>query len=65
MDERLTAFEATARLQRKRRRIEALKRGEDPDEPTDSERRSTSPRRYKNDVWSKLQLFALRYKGQS
>ncbi len=63
MDERLAAFEVTARLQRKRRRIEALERGEDPDEPTDSERRSIFPRRYKNDTWNKLQLFALKYKG--
>ncbi len=55
LDERLTAFEATARLQRKRHRIK----------PIDSERRSTSLRRYKSDVWSKLQLPTLRYKGQS
>ncbi len=65
LDERLAALEATARLQRKRRRIEALERGEDPDEPADSERRSASPRRHKSDAWSKLQLPALRYKGQS
>ncbi len=43
LDERLVTLEATARLQRKRRRIEALKRDEDPNEPTDSKRRSTSP----------------------
>ncbi len=50
LDERLAAFKATARLQRKRRRIKILKRGEDPDEPTDSERRSTSFRRYKSNA---------------
>src|SRR6266566_4216684 len=65
LDERLTALEITARLQQKRRRVEALKRDEDPNEPTDSERRSTFLRRYKNDIWSKLQLLALKYKGQS
>ena len=65
MDERLTTFEATARLQRKRHRIEALKKDEDLDEPVDSERRSTSFRRYKNDIWNKLQLPTLKYKGQS
>ena len=64
LDEQLTTFEITARLQRKRCCIEVLKKGEDLNEPTDSERRSTSPRRYKNDVWSKLQLFTLKYKGQ-
>jgi len=39
LDERLTAFEVMARFQQKRYCIEALKRGEDLDEPTDSERR--------------------------
>jgi len=63
LDERLAAFEVTARFQRKRRRIEVLKRGEDFDEPVDSERCSTSFRRHKSDVWNKLQLFALKYKG--
>jgi len=64
LDERLATFEATVRLQRKRRRIEALEKSEDPDEPMDSKRRSVSFRRYKSDVWSKLQLSTLRYKGQ-
>src|SRR6266566_376218 len=64
LDERLATLEATAQLQRKRRRIETLKRGKNPDEPTDSERHSTSPRRHKNDAWNKLQLPALKYKGQ-
>ena len=64
MDERLITFKTTARFQRKRRRIKALERGEDLNEPTDSKRRSTSFRRYKNDVWNKLQLLTLKYKSQ-
>ena len=64
LDERLTTFEVIARLQRKRYRIEVLKRDEDLDKPTDSERRSISFRQYKSDVWSKLQLFILKYKDQ-
>src|SRR6266566_3413727 len=63
LDERLAAFETTVRFQRKRRRIEALKKDEDLDELTDFERRSTSFRRYKNDIWNKLQLSVLKYKG--
>src|SRR6266699_746511 len=63
LDERLTTLEATARLQRKRRRIKALEKDEDPDEPADSKRRSASLRRHKSDVWSKLQLPTLKYKG--
>ncbi len=50
LDERLTAFETTAQLQRKRRRIEVLEKDEDLDKPTDSERRSTFLRRYKSDA---------------
>ena len=50
LDERLAAFEATAQLQQKRHRIEALKRDKDPNKPTDSKRRSTSLQRYKNNA---------------
>ncbi len=64
LDERLTAFKAIVRLQRKRRCIEALERGEDPDESADFERRFISFWRYKSDVQNKLQLFVLRYKDQ-
>jgi len=38
LDEQLIALEITTRFQWKRHRIEALKRGEDFDEPTDFER---------------------------
>jgi len=65
LDERLTAFETTTRFQRKRRRIKTLKKDEDPNKPTDSKRRFTSLRQYKNDIWNKLQLSALKYKSQS
>jgi len=50
LDERLTAFKVTARFQRKRYRIETLKRDEDLNEPTDSKRRSISSRRYKSNI---------------
>jgi len=50
LNERLTTFETTARLQRKRYRIEALERGEDLNEPADFERRSASLRRHKSDI---------------
>ncbi len=64
-NERLTTFETTVRFQWKRRRIETLKKDENPNEPTDSKHRSTSFRQYKNDVWNKLQLSILKYKSQS
>ena len=50
LDERLATFETTARFQRKRRRIEALKKDEDPDKSADSERCSVSFRQHKNNV---------------
>ncbi len=63
LDKRLKAFEAIVCLQRKRRCIEVLERSEDLDEPTGSKYRSVFPRRYKSDIWSKLQLLTLKYKG--
>ncbi len=65
LDERLTTLETMARLQQKQRYIEALKKGENLDKPTDFERRSISLQRYKNNVWNKLQLSTLKYKDQS
>jgi hypothetical protein len=66
VDVRIKAFEAVVRLRRKRRRFEALEKGEDPDEPvTFEDDYSAFSKRSRSEVWNKLQLPVLKYKGLS
>ena len=67
VDVRLEVLKAAAYLARKRSRIGTLERGEGPDEPVVSnpEDQLPSSKRSRGEVWSKLQLPVLKYKGQT